>query len=75
MLPGENDGKVTVASAGAGGPSKVLLLPTGHTWMMRNPVVISNTIAFLQNGTAEGQHPAKCQRRTKVLVGEVASRP
>ncbi len=51
MLPGENDGKVTVASAGAGGPSEVLLLPTGHTWMMRNPVVISNTIAFLQGGT------------------------
>ncbi len=75
MLPGENDGKVTVASAGAGGPSEVLLLPTGHTWMMRNPVVISNTIAFLQNGTAEGQHPSKCQRRTKVFVGVVASRP
>ena len=55
MLPGENDGKVTVASAGAGGPSEVLLLPTGHTWMMRNPVVISNTIAFLRDGTAEGQ--------------------
>ncbi len=50
MLPGENDGKVTVASAGAGSPSEVLLLPTGHTWMMRNPVVISNTIAFLRDG-------------------------
>lgn len=48
MLPGENDGKVTVASAGAGGPSEILVLPTGHTWMMLNPVVISNTIAFLQ---------------------------
>ena len=74
MLPGENDGKVTVASAGAGGPSEVLLLPTGHTWMMRNPVVISNTIAFLQDGTAEGQH-GEDQRRTKVLVDVVASRP
>ena len=51
MLPDENDGKVTVASARAGGPSEVLLLPTGHTWMMRNPVVISNTIAFLRGGT------------------------
>ena len=47
MLPGENDGRVTVASASAGSPSEVLILPTGHAWMMRNPAVISNTIAFL----------------------------
>lgn len=51
MLPGENDGKVTVASAGAGNPSDVLVLPTGHTWMMRNDAVISNVIHFLQVGT------------------------
>ena len=55
MLPGENDGKVTVASASAGNPSEVLLLPTGHTWMMRNPVVISNTIAFLRDGAKSGE--------------------
>lgn len=46
-LPGENDGRVTVASASAGSPSEVLILSTGHAWMMRNPAVISNTIAFL----------------------------
>lgn len=51
MLPGENDGRVTVASASAGNPSEVLLLPTGHAWMMRNPVVISNAITFLRDGT------------------------
>ena len=51
MLPGENDGKVTVASAGAGNPSEVLVLPTGHTWMMRNDAVISNALHFLKTGT------------------------
>ncbi len=51
MLPGENDGKVTVASAGEGHPAEVLVLPTGHTWMMRNGDVIADTLRFLQNGT------------------------
>ena len=55
MLPGENDGRVTVASASAGSPSEVLRLPTGHAWIMRNPVVISNTIAFLRDGTKSGE--------------------
>ncbi len=50
MVPGENDGKVPVASAGAGNPTEVLPLPTGHTWMMRNETVISNALVFLREG-------------------------
>lgn len=51
MLPSENDGKVTVESASAGGPSEIIVIPTGHTWMMRNDSVISNAIRFIRKGS------------------------
>ena len=48
MLPGENDGKVTVTNTWTAGLADFLVLPTGHTWMMRNDTVIANTLAFLR---------------------------
>ena len=56
MLPDENDGKVTVTNAWTAGLADFLVLPTGHTWMMRNNAVISNALEFLRTGRfhAEG---------------------
>lgn len=50
MLPGENDGKVTVASAQLAGMRDFLVVPVSHPFIMNNEKVIEQTLAFLANG-------------------------
>ena len=59
MLPGENDGKVTVTNAWTTGLADFVVLPTGHTWMMRNNAVISNVLAFLRTGAFHAESGKK----------------
>ena len=50
MIPGEDDGKVSVARAKVEGMTDFLVLPYSHSFIMEEEEVIAQTLHFLRHG-------------------------
>lgn len=50
LLPGDDDGTVTIESARLDGASDFIVVDAGHTFIMNNDVVIGQVLFFLDNG-------------------------
>jgi pimeloyl-ACP methyl ester carboxylesterase len=50
VLPGANDGRVSVERTRVAGMSDHIVLPTSHPLIMRNPEAMAQTIHFLRHG-------------------------
>jgi hypothetical protein len=50
LIPGEDDGKVSIESAKLEGMKSFCVMPATHPFIMKNKSVIEQTLVFLEKG-------------------------
>jgi hypothetical protein len=74
LIPGVDDGKVSVESTKVDGMTAHLEMPVTHTFMMNAPLVVAQSVRFLQNGQFQDDLTlADVVIRASGSVGEVVS--
>lgn len=58
LLPGPDDGKVSVASAQIEGMTDFVVMPTSHTWLMWRWSVLNQVLTFLETGRFQDREAA-----------------
>lgn len=72
LIPGDDDGTVTVASTRLPGAADFLTVPALHTFMLSNPAVIEASLRFLTTGRLRADGPAEPIPAAQVDAGEPA---
>ena len=57
IIPGDDDGKVAVQRAKVDGMQDFLVLPVSHPFIMRNEIVVRQSLYFLAKGHFDHAHP------------------
>ncbi|HTN01020.1 hypothetical protein [Planctellipticum variicoloris] len=59
LIPGDDDGTVTVASTRLPGAADFLTVPALHTFMLSNPAAVEASVRFLTTGRLRADQPAQ----------------
>jgi pimeloyl-ACP methyl ester carboxylesterase len=77
LVPGDDDGTVSVTSARLPGAADFLLVPCIHSFLMKNDTVIDSTVRFLESGQLrkEGDpHPIPASLKKDGPINEAANK-